>query len=256
MVVTTRFNTAWAATRQLLLILHFSNAKASRLKLALEQYVILRTISFQLIPAIKVFRPDFSNGKAGVNYASSLKLVTPHRVKNVGNCNGTAVAIAKPMTKGVVAFGFRLGEICAQHHNWVFVGITTKATPGETTEYPGSASMPGVALHLWNGSVHVGNAKHMMMMIDLSITQRPKSVCIVRIDFNTRDVTFFVNGVEAKQSFPLSEGSAMTEGLPYFPVVNFGIQADEVEAIAENDAAFDVLFQPKRISATAMELYA
>ena len=62
---------------------------------------------------------------------------------------------------------------------------------------------------------------------------------VTRIDFNTRTVTFWVDGVEAKPdplvTLPGGEG-------PYFVVVTVVNVDDEVETLSNDDPAFDVLF--------------
>ena len=77
---------------------------------------------------------------------------------------------------------------------------------------------------------------------------KPSPVVLVRIDFKTRIVTFFVNGVEAKSEPPvtLPEGEGSS-----FPVVRSVCRDDEVESLAENDPAFNVLFQQQQQSSAS-----
>jgi hypothetical protein len=188
---------------------------------------------------VQIVRPEFG-GTQGVNYSKNIEIVNPHRIRFIKGFRGIAVAHEQPLSTGIVAFGFRLSEGCAKEFNSVYIGLTTNATPGNKDDVPGQhRKTPGLCLNLYGANVSQTDLDQGIdNVIDEKIAQAPNTVVVTRVDFNTRIVTFFVNGVETKIEPPLT--LPKLDG-PFYAVVNMHEKKDEVEAIAEDDPAFVVL---------------
>lgn len=230
------------ALAPLLLIQFLSDVNASRLKIALSQYVVLRNTALFLMPEMVIIRPRFG-GKRGLNYHSKLELKTPFELcaKN-GNGWSNAVAFEQPMTKGTVAFGFRVGTQRAADVTFgyaIMIGAASTQEPGDSDEFPGFTFCPNRDLFAQTGQQVTYTAS------GIAAPAKPNSIFIARVDFEAKRVTFFINGVKSKAALPILVKP------PLYPAIALYIGDDVVEALDVNDPAFDVLFRkPTVVSIT------
>lgn len=236
----------WNLVKRLLLILHFSkssssSSSSSHLKTALEQWRILRNTAYFAMPKIVIFRPLFNAGVEGINYTKGVEFKAPHRVSTTLDHKWVNVfASSQPISSGIVAFGVRLDEKCASNpQNCVAVGVSPKIEVGSNLAAHPGYNMPGCTIFLHSGYLYAGSGAN-RTILDQKISQQPKSVCIVRIDFATRIITFFVNGIEAATSQQPVTIPASDKTL--YAAVSFYKVDDEIETLAEDDPAFAVLF--------------
>lgn len=238
----------WNVVKRLLLILHFSksfksssSSSSSRLKTALEQWRILRNTAYFAMPKIVIFRPLFNAGVEGINYTKGVEFKAPHHVSTTLSSKwANAFASSQPLSSGIVAFGIRLDEKCTRvSPNQIAVGVSPQVEVGSNLAAHPGYNMPGCTIFLHSGYLYAGSGGN-RTILDLKISQQPKSVCIVRIDFATRIITFFVNGIEAATSQQPVTIPASDKTL--YAAVSFYKVDDEIETLAEDDPAFAVLF--------------